>query len=193
MRYSLDAKGIKNLPYEEIAAILRGADDLIMKGGRSLLAKILKGSRDKKVLERKLDESPVYGLYKHLTTEQVMARIDSVILQGYLGLEYDYRLPLLVYTGKGWEIERDTYSDELLQGFDEMLDSDARPFNMRYLQDRNREVILALLDKIQASGDRRYIPILEAWEKIDYKKVRKRIRQVIGRLNEEASEPATAV
>jgi hypothetical protein len=81
VRYTLDAKGIKNLPYGEIAAILRGADDLIMQGGRSLLGKILKGSRDKKVLERKLDESPVYGFYKQLTTEQVMARIDSVILR----------------------------------------------------------------------------------------------------------------
>jgi RQC domain len=187
VRYTLDAKEIKNLPHREIAAILRGADDLIMQGGRTLLAKILKGSRDKKVLERKLHESPVYGFYRYLTTEQVMARIDSVILEGYLHLEYDYRLPLLVYTGKGWEIERDTYVDELLQGFDEMLDGNARPFNLRHLQDRNREVVLALLDKIQASGDRRYIPILEAWEKIDYKKVRKRIRQVIGRLNQEAS------
>ena len=193
VRYTLDAKGIKNLPYGEIAAILRGADDLIMQGGRSLLGKILKGSRDKKVLERKLDESPVYGFYKQLTTEQVMARIDSVILEGYLDLEYDYRLPLLVYTGKGWEIEKDTYSDELLQGFDEMFDGDARHFDMRHLQDRNREVVLALLDKIQASGDRRYIPILEAWEKIDYKKVRKRIRQVIGRLNRGASQPPDAV
>jgi superfamily II DNA helicase RecQ len=193
VEYTLDAKGIRNLPCGEIAAILRGADDLIMQGGRSLLAKILKGSRDKKVLERKLDESPVYGFYRDVTTEQVMARIDSVILEGYLDLEYDYRLPLLVYTKKGWEIEKETYVDELLQGFDELLDGDARPFNMRYLQDRNREVILALLDKIQASGDRRYIPILAAWEEIDYKKVRKRIRQVIGCLNQGASAPPEAV
>jgi hypothetical protein len=57
----LDPKGIKNLPYEEIVAILRGADDLIMSGGRSLLAKVLKGSRAKKVLGLGLDASPVYG------------------------------------------------------------------------------------------------------------------------------------
>jgi hypothetical protein len=122
-----------------------------------------------------------------------MARIDSVILEGYLDLEFDYRLPLLVYSKKGWEIEKETYAEELLQGFDEVLDGDARPFDMRYLQDRNREVVLALLDKIQASGDRRYIPILEVWEKIDSKKVRKRIRQVIGRLNQGASEPPASV
>lgn len=51
MRYTLDIKGIKNLPYEEIAAILRAADELIMSGGRSLLTKVLKGSCAKKVLE----------------------------------------------------------------------------------------------------------------------------------------------
>ena len=183
VRYTLDTKGVKTLPKEEIVAILRGADDLIMRGGRTLLAKVLKGSREKKILELTLDKSPVYGFYKHLPVEQILARIDWVILEGYLDLEYDYRLPLLVYTGKGWQIEKDTYSDELLRGFDEMLNSGADYFNMRYLKDKNRELIWMLLDKVETSGDRRYIPILEAWEKIDYRKVRKRIRHVIDHLN----------
>ena len=42
-------------------------------------------------------------------------------MNGYLRIEYDYRLPLLVYTGKGWEIEKDIFSDELLQGFDRLI------------------------------------------------------------------------
>lgn len=183
VRYTLDTKGVKTIPKEEIVAILRGADDLIMRGGRTLLAKVLKGSREKKILELSLDKSPVYGFYNHLPVEQILARIDWVILEGYLDLEYDYRLPLLVYTGKGWQIEKDTYSDELLRGFDEMLNSGADYFNMRYLKDKNRELIWMLLDKVETSGDRRYIPILEAWEKIDYRKVRKRIRHVIDHLN----------
>ena len=37
VRYRLDAKGVKTLPPEEIAAILRGADGLIMSGGRTML------------------------------------------------------------------------------------------------------------------------------------------------------------
>jgi superfamily II DNA helicase RecQ len=182
VRYTLDDKGIKPLPHEEIVAILRGADDLIMRGGRNLLAKILKGSREKKVLELKLNKSPVYGYYKHLTLDQILARIDWVILKDYLDLEYDYRLPLLVYTKKGWEIEKDIYSDELLVGFDKMLESGAASFNMLYLKDKDRQLIFMLLDKIEASGNRRYIPLLEAWMKVDYKKVRKRIRQVINNL-----------
>jgi hypothetical protein len=40
-------------------------------------------------------------------------------------------------------------------------------------------MILLLLDKIAATGDARFIPALEAWKKVDYKKVQQRIRQVI--------------
>ena len=43
VRYRLDAKGITALPLDEIAAILRAADTLIVSGGRSMLEKIRKG------------------------------------------------------------------------------------------------------------------------------------------------------
>jgi len=82
VRYTLDTKGLRNLPQKEIAAILRGADDLIMSGGRSLLAKVLKGSRAKKVLELGLDKSPVYGYYAPLTIDQILARVDWTIVNG---------------------------------------------------------------------------------------------------------------
>lgn len=182
VRYYLDDKEIKNLPHDEIAAILRGADSLIMSGGRTLLSKVLKGSQDKKVLQLDLDKNPFYGYYKQLSISDILARIDWVIINGYLSIEYDYRLPLLVYTAKGWGIEKETYANELLQGFDEMLAGGAHFFNMSYLKDRNRELILLLLEKVEKTGDKKYIPILEAWEQIDYKKVRDRIHQVIKHL-----------
>jgi len=178
----LDAGNISGLPFDEIKAILRGTDDLIMRGGRNLLAKILKGSRDKKVFELNLDRSPVYGCFHHLTIKEITQKIDWVIIDGYLAVEYDYRLPLLVYKPKGWKIEMDTYSDELLQGFNEMLEGGAKHFLMIYLKDKNRELIWMLLDKVEATGDSKYIPLLESWEKVDYKKVRQRINRVIDSL-----------
>jgi superfamily II DNA helicase RecQ len=181
--YRLDAKGIKALPCEEIVAILRGTDELIMTGGRALLSKILKGSREKKVLELGLDECPVYGYYKQLTLPEILARIDWMILNGYLQIQYDYRLPLLKYTPKGWEIERETFAAELLQEFDEMIASGKPHFDMEYLKDRNRGMILLLLDKVEATGDPKYVPLLKDWEKIDYQKVQKRIRQVVRKLS----------
>ena len=45
----LDAGEIKDLPQEDIQMILRGTDELISTGGRSMLAKMLKGSKDKKM------------------------------------------------------------------------------------------------------------------------------------------------
>jgi superfamily II DNA helicase RecQ len=185
VRYHLDAKGVEALPREEIVAILRGADDLIMSGGRNLLAKVLKGSQARRVLELKLEASPVYGHYRHLTLDKILARIDWVILEGYLALEYDYRLPLLVYSEKGWEIERETRAEELLRGFETLLESGQGSYDMSYLKDRNRGMILLLLDKMAATGDSKYIPLLEAWAAVDYKKVRARIREVIEQLREQ--------
>ena len=63
-------------PKEEISTILRGADELIMNGGRTLLARILKGSREKKILELELDLSPAYGAFRDLTIEDITACID---------------------------------------------------------------------------------------------------------------------
>jgi len=196
VRYTLDPKGIKSLTYEEIAAptrpivdgaILRGADPLIMSGGRSLLAKVLKGSRAKEVLGLGLDQNPAYGYYADLTIEQITARIDWAIVHGYLKIEYDYRLPFLVYAERGWEIERETYAEELLRGFDDLL-AKGPPYDMTYLKDRARDMILLLLDKVEATGDRKYIPLLEAWAEVDYRKVRERIAQVVAGIHRASTQ-----
>jgi hypothetical protein len=182
VKYHLDSKDIKRLFYEEIAAILRGADNLIGSGGRNLLSKLLKGSKDKKVLEHGLDKNPSYGFYSDVSLENILAKIDWVIKNRYLEIEYDYRLPLLVYSDKGWEIERDTYSTELLEGFDKMIESGTQNFDMNYLKDRNRSLILLLLDKVQATNDLKYIPLLLAWKEIDYRKIREKIDSVIANI-----------
>jgi hypothetical protein len=184
VRYTLDTQDVVDLPPEEIAAILRGADDLIMTGGRSMLTKILKGSRDKKLLALDLDASPVYGYYHHLTLAKIQARVDWMILHGYLDIEYEMSIPLLHYTPAGWEIERETFAKELLEGFDEMLASGQTEFDMLYLKDRARDMIFILLDLVEESGEKKYIPILEAWAKVDYKKVKTRINTVITNLSE---------
>lgn len=179
--YNLDTKGIKDLPFNEIKAILRGADELIAVGGRNLLAKILKGSRDKKLLQYGLDLNPVYGFYKELKIEDITARIDWLIKKGYLDIEYSGRLPVIIYTERGWEIERDTYSDELLEKLGLLIPGEDYSF-VNELKDRNRGMILQLLDKIKKTGDKGFIPILLAWEEIDCRKVREEIAKVINHI-----------
>ncbi|MEI2737153.1 MAG: RQC-minor-1 family DNA-binding protein, partial [Chitinophagaceae bacterium] len=183
----LDAQGVLQLTPIEIAAILRGADEIIMTGGRNLLTKVLKGSRDQKLLSHELDKSPVYGYYKHLTLDEIQTRVDWMILHGYLAIEYSNRLPMLCYTPKGWEIERETYARELLAGFDKMIASGQTDFDMIYLKDRDRGMILLLLELVEATGNPKYIPLLQAWAEIDYRKVRERIGEVVAKLQEHAA------
>jgi hypothetical protein len=181
----LDAKGLKELSKDGLRAVLRGADDVITQGGRTLLMRILRGSASKDVLDRSLDQSPVYGYFRDLSDDATLARIDWVILNGYLRIEYSNRLPLLVYTQKGWEIEREIYANELLEKIEAAL-TDGPPYEMAHLKDRDRGMILLLLDKVSATGNRNFIPALKAWKRVDYKKVQQRIQQTIQRL--EASD-----
>jgi hypothetical protein len=190
VRVRLDAGDVRGLAPEEIRAILRGADEMIMRGGRTLLMKLLKGSRSKDVLGKSLDQCPVHGYYKHMSNDEVMDRIDWVILNGYLAIEYDYRLPLLVYTERGWAIERETYADELFRKLDEAVNGNSF-FDVSRMKDKPREMIWRVLSKIEESGDAKYIPLLEAWEQIDYKKVRQRIHGVTERLRGAVSEVST--
>jgi hypothetical protein len=182
----LDAKGLKELSEDDLKAVLRGADDIIAQGGRTLLMRILRGSASKDVLDRGLDQSPVYGFFRELPDDATLARIDWAILNGYLHIEYSNRLPLLVYTQKGWEIEREIYANELLEKIEAAL-KDGPPYEMAHLKDRDRGMILLLLDKVAATGNRNFIPALQAWKRVDYKRIQQRIRQTIQQLEASGS------
>src|SRR5688572_8054917 len=114
IQVNLDPGAVRALPLPEIKAILRGADDLVAQGGRTLLCKVLRGSAAKDVTERGLQRNPAWGFHRELRPDEVLARIDWMILHGYLRIEYFDRLPLLCYTPAGLEIEIDTITDEFL-------------------------------------------------------------------------------
>ena len=167
------------LPMAEIRAILRAADSIIAKGGRTLLCRILKGSKEKKVLEFKLDQNPAYGHLHELSNEEILGKIDWLIEHSFLDYEYSGRLPLLVYCPVGWEIEKETYTDELLDRFYRIIEGGDTSFDFTELKDRDRGMIFLLLDKIRTRGDARFVSLLNNWAEVDYKKVRERIHSVI--------------
>jgi superfamily II DNA helicase RecQ len=175
------------LTADEKLVILRGADDLIGQGGRTLLAKVLKGSRDKKVLEHELDQSPVYGHFKEKKIADIVEMVDWMIEHDFLDIEYFGKLPMIVYTERGWKIEANQRADEFLREWDQWIEEGRSIPDMDYLKGRNREMILLLLDKIKETGNRKYTPFLEAWEEVDYKKVRAAIRDTIASI--ESEEP----
>jgi superfamily II DNA helicase RecQ len=171
------------LPASEMYAILRAADDIIGEGGRTQLAKILKGSKDKNLLELGLDRNPSYGFYRDLTLEQITEKVDSLIHTDFLRTERSGRLPMIEFTPRGWAVERERRAEEFLREWDHWLENGVAPVSMEYLKERNRGMIFLLLFKILCSGDRKYIPYLRQWEQIDFKKVQAEIRQVVHALN----------
>ncbi|MCT2536034.1 zinc-ribbon domain containing protein [Aquibacillus koreensis] len=177
-------KELEHLPEEEIRAILRAADEIIMRGGRALLSKILKGSKEKKLLELGLDDCPTYGFFHKHTIKEITEKIDWMIDYNFLEIEYSGKLPMIVFSERGWTIEADQMADELLQDWNEKLTSGELTPDMTYLKDRNREMIFLFIDKIGETQDKQYIPYLEAWAEIEYKKVIAKIQQAIKVLQE---------
>lgn len=173
----LDSGDIEDLPENDIKMILRAADELIFSGGRTMLAKILKGSKEKKIFELKLNECPSYGFYNELKIDDINNRIDWMIENDYLKIEYNYKLPLLIFSDKGWEIEKETYAEELYQKF--CLDIKENNIRIIYNMSKvNRKVVMLILDKIEKEGTKEFIPLLEAWKALEVKKVRSRINEV---------------
>ena len=173
----LDAGEIKDLPQEDIRMILRGADELISTGGRSMLAKILKGSKDKTIFKYKLNECPAYGYYQDMKLDDISKCIDWMIKEDYLRIEYDYRLPLLVFSEKGWQIEKETFAQELYQRM--CLDVEEKKARVIFeMKEVNRQVVMCVLDKIEKDGTKEFLPYLEAWKMLEVKKVAARIAEV---------------
>lgn len=181
VQYTLDPYK-KTLSHDEINKIIRGVEDVVYHGGRSLLAKVLKGSKDKKVIELKLDKNPSYGYFKDDSIEIITSKIDWMIINNYLGIEYDYRLPLLVYKDKGLAIGKNLISDEFLMEIKNSIDNNDFNFALK-LKDKNRDTIFILLEKIRKNGDNGFIPFLEFWKQNEYKKVKEKINSVISDLN----------
>lgn len=178
----LDAGEIKDLPQEDIRMILRGADELISTGGRSMLAKILKGSKDKKIFEYKLNECPAYGYYQDMKLDDISKCIDWMIKEDYLRIEYDYRLPLLVFSEKGWQIEKETFAQELYQRM--CLDVEEKKARVIFeMKEVNRQVVMCVLDKIEKDGTKEFLPYLEAWKMLEVKKVAARIAEVENKIS----------
>lgn len=114
-----------------------------------------------------------------------MAKIDWMIDHDFLAIEYFGRLPMIVFTERGWEIERDRRAEEFLAEWNKWL-QEGRPIpDMNYLKDRNRKMILLFIKKVRETGETTYIPYLEAWKKIDYKKVQAEIQTTIKALKEQ--------
>lgn len=171
--YHLDSGAVTTLTREEIASVLRAAEDLITLGGRTLLVKVLRGSQANDV-RPELRENPAYGAWKEFPHELVSQRVDWCVEQGYLGLEYFGKLPLLVYEPRGLAIECQTIAKEWFQmatagGFESIHDA---------IPQAPLPTLNALLDRIADSGSAESRAILDEWKPVATKRLGKRIRAI---------------
>ena len=182
----IDSRGVGKLPMEDIIYILRAADDIVGLGGRSLLIKTLKGSKERSVLAHEMDKNPAYGYYKELTLEEIARRVDWMISESYLGIFYSGRLPLLEYLPLGWMIEKKTYAREMYADLYQRAAA-GPPYEVISFRDANPEVIDELLALMKDSGKSLFVPYLEEQKSQATKKQRAKIEAVQKFLSGDAS------
>ena len=153
-----------------------------------MLVKLLKGSKDKKVLEHHLDECPAYGFYRLLTMNEIAKRVDWMIKEDYIRIQYNGRLPMIVFSEKGWEIEEETFAEELYQRFCDELKSGKREI-IQEMQNVNRQVVMDVLEKICVGKNQDFIPMLEEWKSKEVRKVRQKISSVQRSLRDPSAAP----
>jgi superfamily II DNA helicase RecQ len=176
--YRLDCGEVDSISEAEIVTILRAADPIIGSGGRTLLAKILKGSKDKAVLSREFDKNPCYGAFSDKSIQLIINMIDRCIIDSFLKIDYEGKMPVLVFTDKGWSIEKEVYADELLE---QMLDDTARgktDFIDRMLS-VNPVCVLLALDKLGHVEESKLLDALRKWQPLAQGKVKKRLNAIL--------------
>lgn len=176
-----DLRGQKAPSQEDINNILRAADEIITSAGRTMLAKILKGSKDKKVLENGLDQCPSYGYYNKLTIEEITKIVDWMIVNDYLNIYYNGRLPMIIFSEKGWETYKPCYVEELYTLILRVNEIGTENLIER-LKQTNRQVVKMLLLKIGESMNIGFIRFLIKWEVAEVKKVRIILNHTISKL-----------
>ncbi len=173
-----DTTKMKPLEISEIEVILRGADECIYMAGRAMLTKILKGSSDKKLLEKGLSSCPSYGYYKQLTIAKITKLVDWTIVNGYLCIEYNGKLPVIIFSSKGWTMYKPIYARELIDKIMQNNEENEELLINR-LKNTNREVIIEIVEQIIISKNEEIVPFLLKWQKDEVNKVRVLIEQMI--------------
>jgi len=164
---------------DEIDTILLAADEVIMSAGRNGLTLILKGSRAAKVFEKEWDQVETYGALAHLTRDEITRKIDWMIHKGWLRIEYDWALPLITHSERGWERVQKLWVEKLLGKFETWV-AEGRPEQVwPRIETFHRQIKFQLLECIRAQRAHHLAPVLLAWRPHEVRQVRERIGGVL--------------
>jgi hypothetical protein len=104
-----------------------------------------------------------------------------MIVNGYLEIYYNGRLPMIVFSERGWETYKPYYVDELYSLILKVNEIGAENLIER-LKQTNRQVVKMLLLKIGKSKNVGFIRFLMEWEQVEVKKVRIIINHTVSKL-----------
>ena len=92
-------------------AVLVAMRHLPFSLGKVSIARLLRGSRDKKLLKWRLDRNPAYGRV-HEKRDVIKGVIDDLTYEGYIELTGSARMPMLALTERGEAVSRNVDLDQ---------------------------------------------------------------------------------
>ena len=173
---------------EERRAILSVADVLVGRAGRTSLVMALRGSRAKRVLQYKVENTGGYGYFAGVAEADVLAKVDELIFGGVLRIDRSGDFPLLAYTEKGLEFAERYVAEEWLSDLRRQVESVAAgsspelPFLMAKMPDRNLATVGKLIEQMEREVDARWLPLLRQWAASETKRIRGRLNPIISSL-----------
>jgi len=160
---------------DEIDTILMAADEVIMRAGRNGLTLILKGSRSAKVFEKEWNQVETYGALAHLTRDEIARKVDWMIHHRWLRIEYDWALPLIAHSERGWERVQRLWVEKLLGEFETWVTEGQPEQVWPRIKTIHRQIKFQLLERIRAQQAHHLAPVLLAWRPHEVRKVQERI------------------
>jgi len=186
-RHSMPSQTGKSyeLPEADLRAVLGVADSLIAKAGRTTLALALRGSRAKRVLQHGVEQARGYGHFAGVSQDDVLARIDALIADDILRLEYRDGFPLLTYSDRGLQLAMRYAAEEWLGALRTQVQTVRAgaalelPPVLVDIQQRNQNTVLLLADLVGNEADSDWLPLLRVWAARETRRVRARLHLII--------------
>ncbi|MFA6288566.1 MAG: RQC domain-containing protein [Opitutaceae bacterium] len=170
-------------------AIFDVCDQAVYRAGRTSVMMALRGSRAQKMQRLGLVDVKGHGYFSGMSEEDVLARIDTMIHEGWLRIERNEDgLPLLGYTEAGLEKAKRFAAESWLEEVRGQVGAVAGggvlklSFLMAVSPQRNHETVEMLVGLVEREADAGWLPLLRAWCGAETKRLRGRLRPVIERL-----------
>lgn len=175
-------RGDESVTDDERDVVLIAADEMIAKGGRDLLAQVLKGIHSEIVLAAEGEKLKCFAALSELTLAQIESKIDKVLDDDLLRVEPYLGKTLLVHSPAGWERTKGLLAGRVYASLLQRAEAGDAKGLYGELGRIHREVKLLVLSRVEETADARFAPMLESWRERETKPVKRRIGEVLERL-----------